>query len=341
MPPSYNGNYNYDTEIAMDIDTAHAMCQTCKILIVEASFELGDTHPYETANDYAASQSNVVAVFNEWYDPSSTNDYTANIGYFDHPGVPELTPGGDIGFIKSGEDTYPGSLPNTISVGGTKLSVNADGSWAGETVWGGYAGYTYAGGAGCSIFFDAQPWQTSLANWSKIGCGSGRGFVDVSLDGDPVTGAAFYSTGFWSVNAGTSLAMPLLAGMYGVAGLGAYPSGGVGAEPLYQKFNASNSHDIVSGNDCMDGNGSDPKQCTAGPGYDLPSGLGSPKGLAGLGGPNTIGKTGDLNGDGKVNIQDLAKLLINFGKTTTVGDLNGDGKVNVQDLALLLVNFGK
>ena len=51
----------------------------------------------------------------------------------------------------------------------------------------------------------------------------------------------------------------------------------------------------------------------------------------------------DLNGDGKVNIQDLALLLINFGKTATAskGDINGDGKVTIQDLALLLVAFGK
>lgn len=53
--------------------------------------------------------------------------------------------------------------------------------------------------------------------------------------------------------------------------------------------------------------------------------------------------TGDLNGDGKVNIQDLALQLINFGKTGSgvKGDINGDGKVNIQDLALLLVSFGK
>ena len=53
--------------------------------------------------------------------------------------------------------------------------------------------------------------------------------------------------------------------------------------------------------------------------------------------------SGDLNGDGKVNVQDLALLLINFGKSGSnlKGDLNGDGKVTVQDLALLLVAFGQ
>ena len=49
----------------------------------------------------------------------------------------------------------------------------------------------------------------------------------------------------------------------------------------------------------------------------------------------------DLNNDGVVNIQDLALLLINFGKSVATGDLNGDGKVSIQDLALLLINFGK
>ena len=64
-----------------------------------------------------------------------------------------------------------------------------------------------------------------------------------------------------------------------------------------------------------------------------------------LSNPNAIHKNNnaDLNGDGKVNIQDLALLLINFGKTgsSLKGDINNDGKVNIQDLALLLVKFGK
>lgn len=56
---------------------------------------------------------------------------------------------------------------------------------------------------------------------------------------------------------------------------------------------------------------------------------------------DTASLPGDLNHDGKVNIQDLSLLLINFGKTTATGDIDDDGKVNIRDLSMLLINFGK
>lgn len=54
--------------------------------------------------------------------------------------------------------------------------------------------------------------------------------------------------------------------------------------------------------------------------------------------------SGDLNGDGKVNITDLSVLLSHWGRpgvTVAQGDLNGDGKVNVVDLSILLSHWGK
>ena len=53
---------------------------------------------------------------------------------------------------------------------------------------------------------------------------------------------------------------------------------------------------------------------------------------------------GDLNGDGVVDISDLAILLANFGTaagaTFEDGDSDGDGDVDIADLAVLLSNFG-
>ncbi len=56
------------------------------------------------------------------------------------------------------------------------------------------------------------------------------------------------------------------------------------------------------------------------------------------------GKTGDLNGDGRVNFTDLRILLGNYNKSVTAntsGDLNGDSRVNFTDLRILLGNYGK
>lgn len=51
-----------------------------------------------------------------------------------------------------------------------------------------------------------------------------------------------------------------------------------------------------------------------------------------------------MNGDGGVNLADLADLLTNFGTpagaTLADGDLDTDGDVDLSDLAVLLTNFG-
>jgi hypothetical protein len=51
---------------------------------------------------------------------------------------------------------------------------------------------------------------------------------------------------------------------------------------------------------------------------------------------------GDLNGDGAVDLSDLALLLADFGCAATpcMGDVDGDGDTDLRDLAMLLANFG-
>jgi hypothetical protein len=51
-------------------------------------------------------------------------------------------------------------------------------------------------------------------------------------------------------------------------------------------------------------------------------------------------KTGDLNGDNKVDTLDLSILLTDWGQTSGVADINKDGVVNILDLSILLTNWG-
>ncbi len=52
----------------------------------------------------------------------------------------------------------------------------------------------------------------------------------------------------------------------------------------------------------------------------------------------------DFDGDGKVGVIDLSKLLSNYGKSVTAntnGDCDGNAKVDVTDLSMLLSRYGK
>jgi hypothetical protein len=90
------------------------------------------------------------------------------------------------------------------------------------------------------------------------------------------------------------------------------------------------------------------------PGYDsimltpTSSGLGAiPSSLDASGSSFSLATTwpGDVNSDGKVDVNDLTVVLTNYGKTTgmwwATGDLNQDGVVDINDLTIVLSNYGK
>ena len=53
---------------------------------------------------------------------------------------------------------------------------------------------------------------------------------------------------------------------------------------------------------------------------------------------------GDINGDGRINVNDVTYLLVEYNKAPTVwpfADIDGNGTVNVQDITYLLVNYNR
>jgi formylglycine-generating enzyme len=58
----------------------------------------------------------------------------------------------------------------------------------------------------------------------------------------------------------------------------------------------------------------------------------------------SVASPGDANLDGKVDINDLSKVLTNYdqtGKARADGDFNNDGKVDINDLGVVLTNYDK
>ncbi len=158
-------------EISLDIETAHATCQTCHILLVEAN---ETTYESLEAAEQAAVNLGANEITNSWGGPEEgITPAEESAGPFNHPGIVITASAGDQGYktwdveneFEGGFTDYPASSPHVISVGGTRLEVGAASTWSKETVWNGSG----AGGGGCSVEFTAPAWQQSLSNWSSVG----------------------------------------------------------------------------------------------------------------------------------------------------------------------------
>ena len=174
---------------------------------------------------------------------------------------------------------YPAASPNVIGVGGTTLNGCSGTSCAGftsETAWsdsgGGVSAYekipAYQSAYGGPVYGESSGGISALT-------GGMRAIPDVSFDANPNTGVSVYdSTAYnsqsgWFTLGGTSVGTPNWAGILAV---GASTAGMLqGAQKIYGGGYGSYLRDIISGT-----NGSCGTDCTAGTGYDLVTGLGSP-----------------------------------------------------------------
>lgn len=335
-------------ETSTDIETAHAICQNCRIVLVEA--ENPAYYNLAVAENTAANAVGAQEISNSW-GGAETDLTNAEIAAFDHPGVAITASAGDDGYLNwdlgesepldLDEPNFPAASPDVVAVGGTKLTLSSGDTWSAESVWnedpspetGRDEGAT---GGGCSLRFKAQEWQQSVPDWSTVGCEHRRAVADVAADADPSTGVAIYdsvpypyeekgkrlSTVLnWVPVGGTSLASPIIASMFALAG-GAqeveYP-----AKTLYSHLGSKLLHDVTSGGngECDDDylhgcEGSmDPLSpldcgeraliCNAASGYDGPTGVGTPDGIGaftktgeGQSGSGNPGSKGGNDGNG-------------------------------------------
>ena len=247
-PPRVNAGWA--TEISLDLDMVSATCPDCKILLVEAnSASFSDLG---TAVNYAATQG-VSAISNSYGGSDS-----AQTSAYNHPGIAITASTGDSGYgVES-----PASFDSVVAVGGT--SLHKSGSTFSETAWSG-------AGSGCSTRNGKPSWQTTATQCS------GKALADVSAVADPQTGVSVYDTtryqgrSGWQVYGGTSASSPIIASVYTMGGnLSGYPAS-------YTWAHTSGLHDVTSGSN---GSCTPAVWCTAGSGWDGPTGLGTPNGVS-------------------------------------------------------------
>lgn len=267
-------------EIALDVQMVNAICPNCKILLVEAnsnSFaDLGQA--VRTAAAYAAAGNDpwfglkTVAISNS-YGGAEFGTETFYEGPYNQPGIAVTVSSGDAGYGVE----FPAASSYVTAVGGTSL-FGGPGTWS-ESVWSG-------AGSGCSRFIQKPSWQ------KDSGCAK-RTVADVAAVADPNTGVLVYysgndpnGAGGWWIFGGTSVASPIIASVYALAG-------NTGASSTFNpvSFLYSNAFylgdrsghtptlfDVTSGS-----NGGCPRKtaylCSGGNRYDGPTGLGTPRGI--------------------------------------------------------------
>ena len=177
----------------------------------------------------------------------------------------------------------PASQPYVTGVGGTSLSAVPPNAPS-EVAWGaGGSTSNGAGGGGNSTTFEAAPWQKVAAAQSAAttyACGPHgnsqcREVPDVAASADQGHGDWMYFHGGWSVAGGTSMAAPLWAALVADVEQGcASPKSLLPA--IYSAGASSAFHDVTSGNNRNPALPSSTASFSAGPGYDLATGWGSP-----------------------------------------------------------------
>jgi subtilase family serine protease len=247
-------NSGWAQEISLDLDMASAICPNCRILLVEATSN-SLTNLGAAVNTAATLGANTIS--NSYGGSESSAETSWDTSYYHHPGVPITASSGDGGYGVQ----YPAASQYVTAVGGTSLTHASNLRGWSETAWSG-------AGSGCSAFEPKPSWQTAS------GC-SQRVVADVSADADPNTGVAVYDsyrTGGWLVFGGTSVASPIIASVYALAGNEAKVEYG-----SFPYEHTSSLFDVTSGSNGSCGGS---YLCTAGPGYDGPTGLGTPNGTA-------------------------------------------------------------
>ncbi|MER5697999.1 carboxypeptidase regulatory-like domain-containing protein [Streptomyces mirabilis] len=298
-PPS---NDAWVGEIALDLDMVSAAAPGADILLVETD--------NDGLENLAAGVDEAVALGAKYVSNSygRSGDFPTDLATYgssyDHPGVAVVAASGDNKYGVS----FPATLPSVTAVGGTTLTADPTSArgWS-ETVW---TRGSYGPGSGCASN------QTKPDFQQDTGC-TGRSVADVSAVADNVAVYLTYgSQGIgWQRYGGTSVATPVIASLYALAGP---PRPGTSPNSYPYAADGVGLNDITTGSN---GTCSVAYLCNAGTGYDGPTGLGTPAGLAAF----RSGPHGTLSGTVKDSVtgKPVAHATVGSGLDIATTDTQG------------------
>ena len=245
----------WSVEESLDLDMVSAICPNCHIILVEANsnfdFPLGLS--VDSAVTLGAS-----AVSNSYGGSEQGTQQFEK--YYHHRHAIITASSGDSGY--GGGPQVPAAYQYVVAVGGTRLMKDSSSKrgWT-ELVWGG-------AGSGCSTMYPKPSWQSDPL------CAN-RTIADTSAEADPGTGVAVYDTyrfaNGWIEEGGTSVSSPIIAAIYGLRG------NGKTLDYAHSIYTAKSYHlnDVTTGINGNCGN----YLCMGQPGYDGPTGMGTPEGV--------------------------------------------------------------
>jgi len=234
---------DWSLEACLDVQWAHAIAPQAKILLVEA-VDASNT-ALLSAVDYASNYPGVVAVSMSWGgEEFASEGYYES--YFSKSGIEYFVASGDDGSVVN----WPAVSRYVVSVGGTTLKLNPDGTVISETAWQGSSG-------GVSKYLSRPSYQTNYGLTYVR-----RAVPDVSYNANVTTGVAVYNGTWWKVG-GTSAGAPQWAGIHALGQSATNTNLYTSAKNSYSSY----FRDITSGANY---------KYSATVGYDLVTGLGSP-----------------------------------------------------------------
>jgi len=265
-------NAGWALEAALDLQWAHAVAPEAALLLVEASSSAMTN--LLSAVSWAGAQRGVTVVSGSF----GTSEFSKQSAQDSRC---RLTTG--VCVFASGDNgnpgTYPATNPYALAVGGTSLLLDEAGSVQDERAWSG-------SGGGVSRYSAKPAYQRLVTDAPR------RTTPDVAYAADPATGFAVYSStaydgqSGWFQMGGTSAGAPQWAGILAAANslrraVGKAPLSAVtasGATPVHTALYGLAGGGSPSLADVVVGvNGTCGVVCSALPGYDAVTGVGSPR----------------------------------------------------------------